>query len=157
MINNDEKTEVFNAFIASGFSSKINCSLCTSTLNRMPGTGSRMNPIIQDETVSKLLHHLDTRKCLWPDEIHPRVLRELVEVLTEPLSIIYQQSWLTGEVPADWTLTAVMLTYKAQKDNPGNYSPVSMTLVLWKVIEQTILSVIPYRTTRRSGPVSMGL
>ncbi|KAK4830748.1 hypothetical protein QYF61_013198 [Mycteria americana] len=32
---------------------------------------------------------------------HRRVLKELADVLTKPLSIIYQQSWLTGEVPAD--------------------------------------------------------
>ena len=37
-------------------------------------------------------------------DIHPRVLRELVEVIAEPLSIIYQCSLLTGEVPEDWRL-----------------------------------------------------
>ncbi|KAK4812353.1 hypothetical protein QYF61_017130 [Mycteria americana] len=47
--------------------------------------------------VSDLLHHLDTHKSMGPDEIHPRVLKELAEELTKPLSIIYQQSWLTGE------------------------------------------------------------
>jgi len=35
------------------------------------------------------------------DGIHPRVLRELVEELAKALSIIYQQSRLTGEVPDD--------------------------------------------------------
>jgi len=38
------------------------------------------------------------------DGIHPRVLRELAEELVKPLSIIYQQSWLTGEVPDDWMI-----------------------------------------------------
>ncbi|GAB0186728.1 hypothetical protein GRJ2_001138100 [Grus japonensis] len=40
------------------------------------------------------------------------VLRELVEELAKPLSIIYQQSWLTGEVPDDWKLANVMPIYK---------------------------------------------
>ena len=66
-----------------------------------------MAPIIHRETVSDLLHHLDTHKSMGPDRIHPRVLRELAEVLTKPLSIIYQQSWLTGEVPVDWRLAKV--------------------------------------------------
>ncbi|KAK4813362.1 hypothetical protein QYF61_003561 [Mycteria americana] len=57
-------------------------------------------PIIQGEMVSDLLHHLDIHKSMGPDEIHLRVLKELADVLTKPLSIIYQQSWLTGEVPA---------------------------------------------------------
>ncbi|PKU42290.1 rna-directed dna polymerase from mobile element jockey- hypothetical protein [Limosa lapponica baueri] len=58
---------------------------------------------------------------MWLDGIHRRVLRELVDVLTKPLSIIYQQSWLTGEVPVDWRLANVMPIYKkVWKENLGN-------------------------------------
>ncbi|KFV46500.1 hypothetical protein N341_11730, partial [Tyto alba] len=89
------------------------------------------------------LHHVDTRKSMGPDGIHPEVLRVLAEVLTKPLSIIYQQSWLTGEVPADWRLTKVMPIYrKGWKEDRGNNRPVSLTAVLGKVMEQIILSVI---------------
>jgi len=42
--------------------------------------------------VSNLLHHLDTHKSMGPNGIHPGVLRELPEVLTKPLIVIYQQS-----------------------------------------------------------------
>ena len=44
--------------------------------------------------------------------IHPRVLRELADVLTKLLSVIYQQSWITGEVPVDWKIANVMPIYK---------------------------------------------
>jgi len=54
-------------------------------------------PIIQEEAVNDLLCHLDTHKSMGPDGIHPRVLRELAEELAEPLSIICQQFWLTGD------------------------------------------------------------
>ncbi|KAK4812311.1 hypothetical protein QYF61_017088 [Mycteria americana] len=83
------------------------------------------------------LHHLG------PDEIHPRVLKELADALTKPLSIIYQQSWLTGEVPADWRLANVTPIYKkGRKEDPGNYRPVSLTSVPGKLMEQIILSAI---------------
>jgi len=36
---------------------------------------------------------------MGPDGLHPRVLRELAEVIAELLSAIYQHSWLSGEVP----------------------------------------------------------
>jgi len=49
---------------------------------------------------------------MGPDGIHPRVLRELEEELAKPLSIIYQQSWLTGEVPDDWRIASVTPIYK---------------------------------------------
>ncbi|KFV53960.1 hypothetical protein N328_06067, partial [Gavia stellata] len=100
-------------------------------------------PIIQVEIVSNLLHHLDTHKSMVPDGIHPRVLRELVEVLTKPLSIIYQETWLTREVPMDWRLVNVIPIYKkGRKEDRGNYRPVSLTLVPGKIMEQIILSAI---------------
>ncbi|PKU42528.1 rna-directed dna polymerase from mobile element jockey-like [Limosa lapponica baueri] len=81
-----------------------------------------------------------------PDGIHSRVLRELEEVFSEPLSIIYQQSWQIGVVPADWCLANVTPIHeKGRKDDPGNYRPVSLTLVPGKVMEQIILSAIMQR------------
>jgi len=41
------------------------------------------------------------------DGIHMRVLRELAEEMAKTLSIICQQSWLTGEVPDDWRIANV--------------------------------------------------
>ncbi|GAB0206013.1 mitochondrial enolase superfamily member 1 [Grus japonensis] len=98
--------------------------------------------------VSDLLHHLDIHKSTGPDGMLPRVLRELVEVLTKTLSIIYQQFWLTGEVPVDWRLANVTPIYKkGRKEDLGNYRPVSLTSVLGKVIEQIILSAIMWHVT----------
>jgi len=74
-------------------------------------------PIIQEEIVNDLLCHLDTYKSMkagW----NPRVLRELAEELAKPLSMICQQSWLTGEVPDDWRITSVTPIYKAKKKIP---------------------------------------
>ncbi|KAJ7423625.1 hypothetical protein BTVI_09139 [Pitangus sulphuratus] len=65
--------------------------------------------VIQEEVVSHFLSHLD--QSMGPDGIHLGILRELVEELAKLLSIIYHQSWLTGQVPDDWRLANVM-------DNP---------------------------------------
>ncbi|KAK4818857.1 hypothetical protein QYF61_020076 [Mycteria americana] len=101
---------------------------------------------------SDLLHHLDIHKSMGPDEIHPRVLKELADVLTKPLSVIYQQSWLTGEVPVDWRLANVTLIFKkGQKEDPGNYRPVSLTSVLGKLMEQIILSAITWHIEDNQG------
>ena len=80
---------------------------------------------------------------MGPDEIHPRVLRELAEVIAEPLSIICQCSLLTGEVPEDWRLASVTPIYKKGcKEDPGNYRPVSLTSVPGKIMERIVLREI---------------
>ncbi|TRZ18493.1 hypothetical protein HGM15179_008643 [Zosterops borbonicus] len=95
------------------------------------------------EAVRELLSCLDIYKSVGPDGIHARVKRELADELEKLLSIIYQQSWLTGEVPYDWKLANVTPIHKkGGKEDSGNYRPVSLTSVPSKVMEQFTLGVI---------------
>jgi len=67
---------------------------------------------------------------MGPDGMQPRVLRELGDVITELLSIIFERSWWTGEVPEDWrkaNVTPIIKTGK--KEDPGNYTLVSLTSI----------------------------
>ncbi|KAJ7400040.1 Metaxin-3 [Pitangus sulphuratus] len=90
---------------------------------------------------------------MGPDGIHPRMMRELVEELNKPLSIIYRQSWLAGEVLDDWKLVNVTPIHKkGQKEDVGNYRPVGLTSVPGKVMEQIILSAITQHTQRYTSP-----
>ncbi|KAK4827375.1 hypothetical protein QYF61_017313, partial [Mycteria americana] len=101
------------------------------------------SPVIQEESGKDLLCHPDIHKSMGLDGIHPRVLRELVEELAKPLSIIYQQSWLTGEVPNNWRLANLMPIYKkGWKEDLGNYRLVGLTSVPGKVMERFILSAL---------------
>ncbi|KFP28054.1 hypothetical protein N325_01422, partial [Colius striatus] len=89
------------------------------------------------------LDKLNTHKSMEPNGMHPRVLRELADVIAKPLSIIFEQSWRTGKVPEDWRKVNVTPVFKkGRKDDPGDYRLVSLTSIPGKIMEQLILNVI---------------
>ena len=136
-----EKADVLNAFFTSDFKRQTSYPQVSLLPDLAALAGEQTKPpTIQEETVRDLLLQLDCHKSMGPDEIHTRVLRELAEVIAEPLSIISQCSLLTGEVPEDWRLANVNPIYKKGcREDPGNYRPVSLTSVPGKDMEQIVL------------------
>uniref|UniRef100_A0A8C2SLP0 Reverse transcriptase domain-containing protein n=1 Tax=Coturnix japonica TaxID=93934 RepID=A0A8C2SLP0_COTJA len=139
-----EKAEVLNAFFTSVFKSHLGYSQGSPRSDLVVSAGEQTEPpVILEEAIRELLLQLDCHKSMGPDEIDPRVLKELAEVIAEPLSVIFQRSLLTGEVPEDWRLANVTPIYrKGCKEDLGNYGPVSLTLVPRKVKERIVLREI---------------
>lgn len=88
------------------------------------------------------LRNLNVCKSVGPEEMQLRVLRELADVLTRPLSMIFAKSWQSGEVPGDWTKVSVVPIFKGRKSNPGYYQLVSLSSVPGKIIEQILLKAM---------------
>lgn len=71
--------------------------------------------------------------------IHPRILKEVVDVGAGPLSIIYPMSWDSGEGPADWKPASVIPIYKmGMMKHPETYRPVGLTSVPGKITDKMV-------------------
>ena len=99
--------------------------------------------VVTKEGVTKLLKGLNPSKALGPDELHPRVLKELAKELGLVFAHLFQQSINTGEIPKEWSLANICpLFKKGDRSLACNYRPVSLTCIPCKRLERIVCSSI---------------
>ncbi|PKU27117.1 rna-directed dna polymerase from mobile element jockey-like [Limosa lapponica baueri] len=151
--NNTEKAEVLNTFFSSVFIITVGPQALETTIQVDANKGSLS---VKEESVCELLRELDPYKSTGPDIIHPRVLRELANVIARMLSIIFKKSWRSGDIPEDWKKANVTPIFKkGLKKDPGNYRLIGLTSVPEKVMEQIPLGTIASQMKHRIGKASM--
>ena len=98
---------------------------------------------ITPEIVRKKLQKLNISKSPGPDALHPRILNELSHTICTPLSIIYNQSIVSGTLPSQWkTANITAIHKKGSKSLASNYRPISLTCIVCKILESIIRDAV---------------
>ena len=102
----------------------------------------RSAPFMEDifvtkERVIKLLKGLNPSKTLGPDELHPRVLKELATELG-PILRIYSSSQLTLVISLRSGHLQTLVPCSRNRSLACNYRPVSLTCVPCKLLEHIV-------------------
>ena len=140
LIDTDQgKAEILNDFFTSVFL-KEDLSNMPEVQEACFSQGRHINNIsVTVEEVEKKLKELDPNKAQGPDQIPPRVLKELHKEIAIPLCILFNKSLKSGIVPQEWKFAEVTAIFKkGNKTDPGNYRPVSLTCICCKLLEQFV-------------------
>ena len=86
-----------------------------------------------------ILKSTNSSKAAGPDGIHGKVLKNCASTLAAPLALLFNLSFVTGSIPADWKLASVVPVHKkGDKAMVENYRPISITSLVMKVFERCI-------------------
>jgi hypothetical protein len=82
-------------------------------------------------------------KACGPDNISPRVLKELHQAIAPILADIFATPLVEGNIPTDWRNVSVSPVFKkGSRTNPSNYMPISLTCICCKIMEHILVSNI---------------
>ena len=84
---------------------------------------------------------LDVSKACGPDHIPAFLLKCCAEVISSPLSYLFNESMSPGRLPRDRVCANVVPVFKRDdRHTPSNYRPISLTPIVIKTMEHIIHS-----------------
>ena len=143
-IEHDKMAEEFNKYFTSVFTVEDTENLPTAPPSFCGSDKDRLCDFQIDESlVRKSLDSLRIDKAPGADSMSPRVLVELKEEITPPLTRIMQCSLASGVVPGDWKIANVSPIYKGgTRSQASNYRPISLTSQLCRIFESIMREFI---------------
>ena len=114
------------------------------------------------DDIEKIIRNLKPKSSAVCDNISTKLLKEIENVISRPLSIIINQSICTGIFPDKLKIAKVIPLYKKDDDRSfGNYRPISLLSSIPKIFERvafinymSILHLTAYCTKASTGSVN---
>ena len=98
---------------------------------------------INPSSVWKLLQKLPNKLSSTPDQLPAYLLKRIAFLVALPLSIIFNDSLTSGQLPDAWKSAIICPIYKkGSKCKAESYRPVSLTSVVRKILETMLKNQI---------------
>lgn len=135
--SSDAKANLLNDYFSSVFT--VDNGIIDA--GRLPSkTNSIMPPVFfTPAIVMKHIKHLRPNASPGPDGIPAEFFKATASFVSLPLSVIFNISLQTGELPSIWKHACITPVFKkGSSSNPSNYRPISLTCIACKLIEMGI-------------------
>ena len=94
--------------------------------------------VVTPAVVGSNINNMKDNESPGVDEISPKIRKKLEQIST-PLAHVFNMSLQKGTVPLDWKEANIIPLFKKGSRNKSvNYRPVSLTLVICKLLETII-------------------
>ena len=96
---------------------------------------------ISEEFVLNELQNLDVRKAVGVDGLNLRLLKTAAEFITKPLTVVFNWSISTGQLPHDFKVAKIVPIrpiHKGGSYEPQNFRPISLLPSLSKILEKVV-------------------
>ncbi|CAG2210624.1 unnamed protein product [Mytilus edulis] len=135
--NDTDKAEILAEFFTSVFTKEDDED--ETFLKDIKYDEPSSDEVFKPKEINKLLKNLNTSKSPGPDQVHPKVLYELADIIDIPLCIIFSSSFSSGIVPEGWKIGQITALFKkGDKKLASNYRPVNLTSIICKIMEKLI-------------------
>ena len=142
MTNDDQTKSELGKFFSSVFSKERQWTWDLTDENKHI-VSERLTVDVTNEIISKKITDPNTNKSPGPDNMHPRVVKELSLVIVNPFYCIFNLSIKTGKIPSAWKLGSISAIYKnkGSKHCVENYRPI-LSSIACKILESIIIDSI---------------
>ena len=144
-MNDLQKANIFTSHFSSVFACDNNVIPClNSELLNDETSDNKLNSVYFSSTdVYNQIKKLKSNSAPGWDGMSAQLLKKLINVVSIPLSILFNISISSGQVPNAWKRAIVIPVYKkGDTKSPGNYRPISLTSIACKVMEGIIKNSI---------------